>query len=165
MSCVEEWKSTCLSSCSRGDRSLVELCMEPAGFSRQCTVVSLSLRVVASSSRLPSKRCPGIRFLSRADWEIGVFRHVAPTTRLRLEYPRETGHILRCTGNIGNPFQTKQGNRPSCRHQEGRRVSDEVVPGASVFPSSETGMLGNFWGRIKGAKYHFVLQDRTWDFS
>ena len=31
-----------------------------------------------------------------------------------------------------------------------------------VFPSSETGMSGNFGGRIKGAKYRFVLQDGTW---
>ena len=34
-----------------------------------------------------------------------------------------------------------------------------------MFPSSETGMSGNFGGRIKGAKYRFVLQDGTWDFS
>ena len=32
-SCVEEWNSACLSSCSRGDRSLFELYVEPAGFS------------------------------------------------------------------------------------------------------------------------------------
>ena len=25
---VEEWNSTCLSSCSRGDRPLVELCLK-----------------------------------------------------------------------------------------------------------------------------------------
>ena len=29
---------------------------------------------------LPSKRCQGIGFLSRADWEIGVVRHVAQPT-------------------------------------------------------------------------------------
>ena len=33
---VEEWNSACLSSCSRGDRPLVELYLEPAGFSRRC---------------------------------------------------------------------------------------------------------------------------------
>ena len=32
---------------------------------------------------------------------------------------------------------------PSCRDQEGRRGSDEVVLGTSGFPSSETGMSGN----------------------
>ena len=85
--------------------------------------------------------------------------------RLRLEFPRETGLILRCTGKVGKPFQTKQGNRPSCRDQEGRRCSDEEVPGTSVLPSSETGMSGNIWGRIKGAKYRFALQDGTWKVS
>ena len=98
------------------------------------------------------------------DQEIGVFRHVAQHTRLRLEFPRETGLILRFAGKSGNPFQTKQGNRPSCRHQEGRRGSAEAVLGTSVFSSSETGVSGKFGGRIKGAKYRFTLQDGTWDF-
>ena len=93
-----------------------------------------------------------IGFLSRADQGIGVFWHAAPPTRLCLKFPRETGLILMCTRKVGNAFQTKQGNRTSCRDQEGRRVSDEVVPGTSVFSSSETGMSGNFWGRIKGSK-------------
>ena len=35
----------------------------------------------------------------------------------------ETGLILRCAGKAGNPFQTTQGNRLSCRDQEGRRGS------------------------------------------
>ena len=49
-----------------------------------------------SSTGFPSKRCAGIGFFSRVDSEIGVFRHVAPPTRLRLELPHETGLILRC---------------------------------------------------------------------
>ena len=61
-----------------------------------------------------------------------------------LEFPPETGVILRCTRKAGNPFQRKQGNQLSCRDQEGRRGSDEVVPGTSVFPLSETGMSGKF---------------------
>ena len=94
-----------------------------------------------------------------------LFRSCGPTHVARLEFPRETGLILRCAEKVGNPFQTKQGNQPSCRDQQGRRGSDEVVPGTSVFFSSETGMLGNFLGHIKGAKYLFELQDGTWDFS
>ena len=62
----------------------------------------------------------------------------------RLECPRETGLILSCAGKAGNPFQTTQGNRLSCRDQEGRRGSDEVVPGPSVHPSREPGVSGNF---------------------
>ena len=88
----------------------------------------------------------------------------APTTP-RLECRRETGLVLRLDGKVGNPFQTKQGSRPSCRDQEGRRGSEEVVPKTSVFLSRETGMLGNFVGRIKDAKYRFDLQFLTWDFS
>ena len=56
-----------------------------------------------------------------------------PTHVARLEFPRETGLILRCAGKAGNPFQTTQGNRLSCRDQEGRRGSEEAVPGPSVF--------------------------------
>ena len=44
-----------------------------------------------------------------------------PTHVARLEFPRETGLILRCAGKAGNPFQTTQGNDLSCRDQEGRR--------------------------------------------
>ena len=39
----------------------------------------------------------------------------SPTHVARLEFPRETGLILRCAGKAGNPFQTTQGNRLSCR--------------------------------------------------
>ena len=52
--------SACLSSCSRSDRPLVELCVEPAGFSRRCTGVSVPLPVVPSPTGLPSKRGPGL---------------------------------------------------------------------------------------------------------
>ena len=161
----EEGNPAGLSSCSGGLRPLVELCVEPAGFSGQCTGLSVPLRVVPSPTGLPSKRCPGIGFLSRADWEIGVVRHVAPPTRLRLELPRENGLILRWAGKVGNPLQTEQWSRPSFRDQERRRGSDEVLPGTLVFPLSESGMSRNFWGHINGAKYRFTLQDGTWDFS
>ena len=75
-----------------------------------------------------------------------------------LEFPRETSLILRCARKAGNPFQTKQGNRVSCRDQEGRRGSNEVVRGTWVLPSSEACMLGNFVGAIMGAKYRLALQ-------
>ena len=164
---VEEWNSACLSICSWSDRPFVELYVENTVFSRLCTGLSVPLHVLASSTGLPSKRCLGIGFLSLADREIQVFWNVAPYTRLRLEFTRETSLILRFARKAGNPFQTTQGNRLCCDScdQEGRRVSDEVVPGTSVFPSSETGMSGNFWGHIKGAKYRFVLHDRTRDYS
>ena len=70
----------------------------------------------------------------------------------RLEFPRETGLILRCAGKAGNPFQTTQGNRLSCSGQEGRRGSEEAVPGPSVFPSREPGVSGDFWGSQEGCQ-------------
>ena len=97
--------------------------------------------------------------------EIGVFRNVAGAMRLPLKFQCETGLLLRCDGKVGIPFQTKKGNRPSGRDQEGRRGSDQVVPGNLVFLSSETGMSGNFLSCIKGVKYRFEFQEGTWDFS
>jgi len=111
--------------------------------------------VLTSFTGWSSKRCPGIGFLSRGDREIGVLRNVEPPTRPRLECRRETGLILRCDRKVGNPFQTKQGSRPSCPDQEGRRGSEEVVPKTSVFLSRETGMPGNFVGAHQGCQVPF----------
>ena len=108
--------------------------------------------------RVAFEEVSGHRVLINSGPENGVFPHVATPTRLRLQFPRETGLILRCAGKVGNPFQTKQGIRPSCCDQEGRRGSDDVVPGTWVFPSSEACRLGNFGGAIMGAKYRFALQ-------
>ena len=82
----------------------------------------------------------------------------------RLEFPREAGLILRCAWKAGNPFQTTQGNRLSCRDPEGRRGSDEVVPGPLMFPSREPSMSGNFCGHIKVVKYRLACKDGRWDF-
>ena len=81
-----------------------------------------------------------------------------------LDFPRETGLILRCAGKAGNPFQTKQGNRLSCRDQEGRRGSEEEVPGPSVFPSVDPGVSGTVGGRRKAVRDRFALQGGTGDF-
>ena len=39
---------------------------------------------LSSSTGLPSKRCPGVRFLSRVDREFGIFQHMAPNTSQHL---------------------------------------------------------------------------------
>ena len=79
----------------------------------------------------------------------------------RLEFLRETGLILRCARKAGNPFQTTQGNRLSCCAQEGRRGSDEAVPGPPVFPSREPGMSGNFCGSHEGCQVPFCTSGRN----
>ena len=61
--------------------------------------------------------------------------------------PRETGLILRCAGKAGNPFQTTQGNRLSCRRQEGRRGSEDQAwkPG-SQHAGEKRGVAGLLLG-------------------
>ena len=78
-----------------------------------------------------------------------------------LEFPREAGLILRCAGKAGNLFQTTQGNLLSCRDQEGRRGSEEAVPGPSVIPSGEPGVSGNFWGSQEGCLVPFRTSGRN----
>ena len=79
----------------------------------------------------------------------------------RLEFPRETGLILRCAGKAVNPFKTTQGNRLSCRDQEGRRGSEEAVPGPSVYPSREPSVSGKFWGSHEGCQGPFRHSGRN----
>ena len=102
--------------------------------------------VLTSFTGWSSERCPGIGFFSRADREIGVLRNVEAPTRPRLKFFRETGLILRCDGKVGNPFQTMQGNRPSGRDQEGRRGSEELVPGNLSVPLNGNRYVGQLFG-------------------
>ena len=81
----------------------------------------------------------------------------------RLEFPLETGLILRCPRRAGNPFQTMQGNRLSCRDREVRRCSDEVVPGPFVFPSRNPACRGTLGvaRRVSGTVSHFRAEHGT----
>ena len=47
---------------------------------------------------------------------------------------------------------------------KGYSLEREEANQLQFIPSGEPGVSGNFWGRIKGAKYRFALQDGTWDF-
>ena len=87
------------------------------------------------------------------------------------------GHLMRridslektlMLGGIGGrrrrgrqPFQTTQGNRLSCRDQEGRRGSEEAVPGLSVFFSGDPGVSGDFWGSQEGCQGPFRHSGRN----
>ena len=86
-----------------------------------------------------------------------------PTHVARLEFPREASLILRCAWKAGTPFQTTQGNRLSCRDPEGRRGSDEAVPGPSVFPSREPCVSVNLGvaGRLSATVSPFRAEEGT----
>ena len=160
---MQEWTSAYLSNYSLGDRHLLS-CMS-------------NLWSFPDDAR--GCQCPFVLFfhrhyLQKGVWASGSYQERIGKSRSFGMWHHHQGYVsnflvrqphLRCAGKVGNPLQTKQGNRPSCRDQEWRRGSDELVPGTSVFPSSATHMSGNFWDSIKGSKYHFALQDGTWDFS
>ena len=124
-----------------------------------CSVVSNSLRLhelqhAGPPCPLPSPRvhpntCPSSRWCHPT---------ISPSVVCFSSCPQSFPASGSFPMKIGNPFQTKQGNRPSCHDQEEWKGSVEVVPGTSVFPSSGTGVSGNFWGHFKGAKYRFALQ-------
>ena len=101
--------------------------------------------VLTSFTGWSSERCPGIGFLSRGDREIGVLRNVEPPTRPRLECLRETGLILRCDRKVGNPFQTKQGSRPSCPDQEGKRAQRRGCRKPQCSSRGRPGFRGTLW--------------------
>ena len=111
--------------------------------------------VLTSFTGWSSKRCPGIGSLSRGDREIGVLQNVEPPTRPRLEFRRETGLILRCDQKVRNPFQTKQGNRPSCRDEEGKRGSEEVVSENLGVPLEGDRYGGELCGSHQGCQVPF----------
>ena len=73
---------------------------------------------------VPLELVQGHQALSRVDGEIGVFGIVTQPMRVPAEFYCETGLLLKCDRNVGIPFQTKQGNRPSSRDEEGQRGSD-----------------------------------------
>ena len=84
-------------------------------FLEDATGVSVPLGVETQYSEFHSTQA-----LSRVDGEIGDFGIMALPTRVPVEFQCETGLLLRCDGNVGIPFQTKQGNRPSSRVEQGK---------------------------------------------
>ena len=118
-----------------------------------CAFIKRVILKEVSGHRVLMKSGPGYRGRSA----FGT-THVA-----NLEFPHETSLILRCAAKVMKPFQTKQRIRPSCGDQEGRRGPDVVVPGTSVFSSSQT-CVEELLRSHQGCQYRFALQDGTWDF-
>ena len=74
---------------------------------------------------LPSSSCPG--------------GHPVP----RRGFPPSALPMRKLRPGDAHGFLSAQG---ITRDQEGRRGSEEAVPGPSVFPSGEPGVSGDFWG-------------------
>ena len=138
-----------------GERGHLSSCIWKLGIFPDDARASHCPLVLTSFTGWSSESCPGIGFLSRGDREIRVLRKVEAPTRPRLECRRETGLILRCARKVGNPFQTKQGSRPSCRDQEGRRGSEEVVPENLGVPLEGDRDPGELCGAHQGCQVPF----------
>src|SRR5574337_350478 len=138
---------------SPGREALVELYLEPGLFSERCTE-KLPLRVDLIH-RVEFGEVSGHRVLIKRVPEFGVLRNVEPPTRPRLECLRETGLILRCDRKVGNPFQTKQGSRPSCPDQEGRKGSEEGVAENLGVPLEGDRDFGELCGSHQGCQVPF----------
>ena len=65
----------------------------------------------------------------------GSRRPPAPRHVARLEFPRETGLILRCAGKAGNPFQTTEGSKRSASWLQ-IRAESFASPRGEMRPSS-----------------------------
>src|SRR5574337_587000 len=62
---------------------------------------------------------------------------------------------LRCDRKVGNPFQTKQGSRPSCPDQEGRKGSEEGVLENLSVPLEGDRDFGELCGSHQGCQVPF----------
>ena len=67
---------------------------------------------------VPFELVQGNQALSQVDGELCVSQFVARQV--------ETGLLLRCNEDVGIPFQTKQGNRPSFEMRSGKGAQIEV---------------------------------------
>ena len=136
---VEAWNSACLSRCSRGERPLVVLYLEPRVFSGRRTGESLPFTLTSFKGWI-SKRSRGIGFLLRGDREIGVLRNVEPPTRPHLECLRESGLILRCDRRSGTPSRKSRRVDPPVEIRRGEVAQRKWCRKSSVFLSRETGI-------------------------
>ena len=71
------------------------------------------------------KKCKKEKWLSGE-----VFQQVAPPTKLRIEFPHETGLILSCAGKVGPPCRQSRGIDPpvTIRRGEGAQMKPRFDP-------------------------------------
>ena len=117
---IGPWNSTFLSRWKRGVRPPVKLTSGSEAISRGTTGLSglPSCRELILGVTFQSLQ--GNEALSLVVGDIGVFLNSGTTRGVPLEFQGETGLLLRCDRNIRIPLQTKQGNGPSSRVEEGK---------------------------------------------
>ena len=71
--------------------------------------------------------------------------------------------LLRCDGNAGNSFPTKQGKDPSSRARSRKRVSSGCGRDSRASSRVETAMSGNFLSCSKGVKDPLEVPDLRCD--
>ena len=161
---AEEGNSASLSRCSGGLRPLVKLCVEPVGLFLTMHGGVSAPSCCAFPHRVAFEEVSGHRVLIQSR-PGNRGRSACGTTHVaRLEFPRETGFILRSAGNSGNPFKTKQGNRLYCRDQKGEGAQMKGCRDPRCSPRGKPACRGTLGGRMKRVRYRFALQGRTWDF-
>ena len=68
------------------------------------------------------------------------------------------GLILRCDRKVGNPFQTKQGSRPSCPDQEGRNINNLRYADDTTLMAESEEELKSFLMKVKKETEKFGLK-------
>ena len=86
--------------------------------------------------------------LARTGASQGFPRAAAPVGVFSRGTKRISGSLSCGTREVRSPCAWRGG----ARDQEGRRGSEEAVPGPSVFPSREPGVSGNFCGSQEGCQ-------------
>ena len=112
--------------------------------------------------RVASKRCPGIGFISRADREIGVVRHVAPPMWLVSNFSWAQSHP-EVRQEDWEPLPDKAVESTILSRSGGEKELRCSGAGTSVFPSSETGISGNFGvaSRVPSTVSHVKMEHGT----
>ena len=161
---VEEWNSACLLSCSgmtghlsscmwnlqvfpddvRGCQCPFMMCLRAQG------CLQRGVRASGSSQERTAK--------SRS---FGMWHHPRGYVSNFLVRPASSGGAL---GRLGNPFRPRRGidSPVAIRRGEGAQMKWCRDPRCS--PRGNPACRGTFGGHMKGVRYHFTLQDGTWDF-
>ena len=159
-SCVQEWTSACLSSCSLGDRHLLSC--------------KSNLRSFLDDAR--GCQCPFVLCLHPHYLLIGVWASRSYQERTRESgsfgmphHPRGyvSNFLVRPASSLGalersgTPSRQSKGidSPVAIRRGEGAQMKGCQDPRWS--PRGNPACLGNFGGRMKGVRYRFATQDGT----